>query len=200
MNIELVQTSGLLPAYHSIGLSYGITSDQPCWNDANGGPLSDRDRMRVVAKKLCVKGGGEDKFLRMIYFWWDVKAPRFWWQEADTYKVGTVAQSESTMHTIHKVDSFSQDMFEYEIDQSILDALDVLLDKYKKEQTPENLVLLKNALPEGFLQRRIWCLSLAQMKNIYNQRRRHRLPQWQKVCDAFYNATPIAFVEMYKEF
>ena len=63
---------------------------------------------------------------------------------------------------------------------------------------PKLFFELKNALPGGFLQRRIWTLNLANMKNIHRQRKNHRLPQWHAVCDAFVEATPDFLTGMYE--
>ena len=187
MEIELMQTAGLDPALIGIGLSYGLTSK---YSSMYYVPEETKKRLYQIAGKLACKGGGEDKFLRQIVYWWDVKAPRFWFAEADTYKVATTAQSESTMHTImHR--ELTQEDFEYDISLFQLDYLNRLIAKYKETKSEEAFLKLKNGLSEGFLQRRIWSLSLANMKNIYAQRKKHRLPQWKIVCDAFVEHTPM---------
>ena len=62
------------------------------------------DRMKKVSVKLKDKGADHAKFLRQMMIWVEVEAPRYFWSEFDTYKIGTVAQSESTMHTLSKRD------------------------------------------------------------------------------------------------
>lgn len=187
MKIELMHTQGIEPALMGVGLSYGLTSE---YSYLRFVPEETKNRLVQIAGNLAKKGGGEDKFLRQIIYWWDVKAPRFWWCEADTYKVATVAQSESTMHTImHR--ELTQDDFEYEIPPFELGHLNGLIEGYRLTKNEEAFLKLKNLLPEGFLQRRIWMLSLANMKNIYHQRRNHRLPQWKQICEAFVEATPM---------
>ena len=197
MEIRPMRMEGLPEALFGIGLSYGITSG---W----GGPLElSRDKyekLKEIASKLCKAGAGEDKFLRQIVYWWDVRAPRYWWAEADTFKVGTVAQSESTMHTIMRRPLEDSD-FEKPVPPHVLENVNLLVKLYRdaRPETKQEWFLdLKNVLPEGFLQRRIWTLNLANMKNIHRQRRNHRLPQWHKVCDAFVEATPEFLRGMYE--
>jgi len=187
VKIDFLGTSGVDAALLGLGLSYGLTSE---YSSMYYVPEETKKRLYQIAGKLACKGGGEDKFLRQIVYWWDVKAPRFWWAEADTYKVATTAQSESTMHTVmHR--PLTHDDFEFgRVDNRILDELNQMIAEYKRTKDPELFLRVKCDLPEGFLQRRIWSLSLANMKNIYHQRHRHRLPQWHLVCQAFVDATP----------
>ena len=186
MKIHLLEAHGGKSALLGLGLSYGLTTPYEDWD---GVPVETKLRLYKIAEKLCTRDGGENKFLRQMMYFWSVEAPRFWWAEADTYKVATVAQSSSTMHTImHR--ELTQDDFEYDISLFQLDYLNRLIAKYKETKSEEAFLKLKNGLPEGFLQRRVWSLSLANMKNIYHQRKHHRLPQWHLVCQAFVDATP----------
>ena len=93
-----------------LGLSYGLTSGINSWA---GVPEDVKERLRKVAGNLCKKGGGEDKFLRQIYYIWDITAPSYWWPQFDQYKVGTVTQSESKMHSLLKR-PFTPEDFEIE--------------------------------------------------------------------------------------
>lgn len=194
MEIRLMRMEGLSEALFGIGLSYGLTSEYEGWDDV---PFDRRMKLQEIAAKLCKAGAGEDKFLRQVACWWDVRAPRYWWAEADTFKVGTVAQSESTMHTIMNRDLVQED-FEEPIHPGALKVLNLLIGDYKKSKNGHLFMQLKNDLPEGFLQRRIWTLNLANMKNIYRQRKNHRLPQWRRVCEEFAEATPGFLTRMYE--
>ena len=196
MEIRLMRMEGLFEALFGIGLSYGLTSEYEGWDDL---PYDRRMKLREIASKLCKAGAGEDKFLRQGVCWWDVRAPRYWWAEADTFKVGTVAQSESTMHTIRRR-PLSQDDFEEPVAECVLEELNHYIDVLaKSKETDRGMFLtLKNSLPEGFLQRRVWTLNFANMKNIHRQRKNHRLPQWHQVCDAFVEATPEFLRGMYE--
>ena len=197
MEIRLMRMEGLPEALFGIGLSYGLTSEYEGWEDV---PFDRRMKLQEIASKLCKAGAGEDKFLRQVVCWWDVRAPRYWWAEADTFKVGTVAQSESTMHTIMRRPLGDSD-FEKPVPPQVLENVNLLVKLYRDarpETRQEWFLDLKNVLPEGFLQRRIWTLNLANMKNIHRQRRNHRLPQWRKICDAFVEATPDFLTGMYE--
>ena len=92
-----------------------------------------------------------------------------WWSEADTYRL-TTKQSQSSMHTILK-GPLGQKNFESKIPKDYMDLLNKLIVK-------GDLVRLKALLPEGFLQRRLWCMNYANLRNIIIQRRNHRLPHW----------------------
>ena len=195
MEIKMLCSAGLSEALFGIGLSFGLTSGEPCWGALTGGM---QERLKEIASRLCRRGGGEDKFLRQIMFWWDVRAPRYWWCEADTYKVGTTAQSESTMHRITGRPLLPDD-FEGDMHAVDLGRLNGLIAEFNNLRGNAGTFLrLKNALPEGYLQRRIWTLSLANMKNIVAQRKNHRLPQWHAACKAFVEATPDFLRGMYE--
>jgi hypothetical protein len=129
------------------------------------------ERTKQILPKYAFGIPGESKFLEMIMLWIDVTSPRYWWQEADTYRVGTTKQSESTMHTLKKR-PLSLENFEDEIPGFYIDFLNTMI------ANKASLVSIKNCLPEGFLQRRIWMFSYRTLQNIYAQRINHRLPQW----------------------
>ena len=137
---------------------------------------STMERAKLLFPAYAFKQGGENKFLESIVIWLDVTAPRFWWQEADTYRVGTTKQSESTMHTLKKT-VISQENFEYPVPPMMLEIIADMVDNNAKIEE------IKNVLPEGFLQRRIWMMNYKGLQNIYNQRKNHRLPQWKIFFD-----------------
>lgn len=144
------------------------------------------ERAKAILPRYAFGIPGESKFLESMIMYLDVSAPRYWWQEADTYRVGSTKQSESTMHTITKR-LLTHDDFEYPISDCSLYELNELIDRYKME--PANtgwkqiyFQRIKNVLPEGFIQRRIWCLNYKTFRNIYEQRVGHRLPEWVVFC------------------
>lgn len=138
-----------------------------------------------ILPRYAFKNNGENKFLRGMFTWWDIRAPRFWLTELDTYKISTVRLSESTMHTLTKRPISNAD-FEYPIDRNTLQELNDGIMWYKNpphgEQDiysgGEGLAILKNALPEGYLQRIIYVCNYATLQIMYEQRKNHRLPQW----------------------
>ena len=143
--------------------------------------------------KLCknlIKAGSPDrKFLRMIHVQADVTAPLYWWKEYDTYKVGTVANSCSTMHTIHKRD-LTLDDFSYE--HLIPVALDCLNETIKTINTARQFVVdmklkedwwqMIQLLPSSFNQMRTIDLDYETLFSIYRQRKNHKLDEWRDFC------------------
>lgn len=126
-------------------------------------------------------------FLESMQIWLDVTAPRFFWSEADTYRVGSTKQSESTMHTITKRLLKPED-FDPLINLEYLGYVNDFIRWFNaaedKEEKQKFFYCIKAHLPEGFLQRRIWNINYKCFKNIYNQRINHKLPQWKYFCNA----------------
>ena len=189
MEIKLLEgPMGLDSALMGLGMNWFLTSGYERWTDV---PAEEQERIRKVACKLAPKGGSEAKWTRAVYFSWSIRAPRFWWAEMDTYKIGTVAQSESSMRVLAMGRSFTPKDFEGDVDPWVLAKLNILLDCLRNHPKDTHYLLeLKGRLPESFLQRRVWSCSLAVMQNVYRQRRNHRLELWHRVCDAFVEATP----------
>ena len=150
-----------------------------------------------LAQRL-IKGGSEHrKFLRQIFVSVDITAPLFWWKEADTYKIGTVANSTSTMHKIMSK-PFSLDMFEiddfdepHEADnfKKIIDICNNYRSNYleTKDNNPELAKIIWKALirilPESWLQTRTITMNYEVIRNIVHQRANHKLTEWHKFID-----------------
>jgi len=169
MDIKILKECG----YEEAMLGLSLSHNQPV------------SRMPGIAAKLSSKDGGHNKFLESIYVWLDINAPRFWWQEADTYRLST-KQSESTMHTINK-GYITQDDFEYKVGNLTVSILNSLIKNLNTTSIPsektELFLEIKNRLPEGFLQRRIWVMNYKCLRNIYQQRKNHKLIQWEIFCN-----------------
>lgn len=134
--------------------------------------------MSTVALKLASKDGGHNKFLEHIMTWWSVRAPRYWWQEADTFRLAS-KQSESTMHTLVRDLNKGIDLKAFE-NPDLLSAdqiADIEHTLAIKDET-EKLIILKQVLPESFMQEREWILSYKTLRNIMLQRMAHRFPHW----------------------
>lgn len=143
-----------------------------------------------LAQSLLRAGNEHAKFLRMIHVIVDVDMPRYWWSEADTYHFGT-KNSCSTMHKLLNNDNpITSNMFiicEEDIDWWVdtIAKLEKLRIEYKTIQKTTNdtekmnrlLVRAKRILPEGFLQMRTWDTNYAELRNMYFQRRNHRLKE-----------------------
>lgn len=171
-------------ALFGIGLSFGLTSGIKSVAKFKGAP--EYSRLMKVARGLAHKQGGHNKFLETIMFTLDIDAPRYWWSQFDTYRVGISKQSESTMHTIMAReitdDDFEDGMFEH-----ITEELNAIRSDYLKAEAEGDeeaktrcFMDMKAALPEAFLQRRIVVVNLKTLQNMYMQRKNHRLPQWHK--------------------
>lgn len=128
------------------------------------------------AKLLAGRDGGHNKFLESIVVWIDVTASRAWWSQFDTYRVGTTKQSTSTMHTLAKRRPVLED-FSPLTDPRVVEAFISVWDS--KPPIP----VLKAALPEGFLQRRVICTNYKALRNILHQREGHRLGEWKIFSD-----------------
>jgi hypothetical protein len=133
----------------------------------------DNDKLAKTGAALVRKGPDHGKWIRAINTWWIIRAPRFWWSEMDTYKVGTVALSASTMHTLAK-GPLTPDHFENNLDMVGQDLwlINALID------SGAPIDRLKALLPEGYLQTRLWVANYQTLRTVLNQREGHRLPQW----------------------
>lgn len=143
-----------------------------------------------LASRLCNAGSDHRKFLRQIFVSVDINAPIYWWKEFDTYKVGTVANSTSTMHKIHSKE-FSREDFSCDkcSDEALaaLDAMIAYLEKArlafvetKDKQHWHDIIQL---LPSSYNQLRTVTLNYETLINIYYARRNHKLDEWHILCD-----------------
>lgn len=153
----------------------------------------------TLMRKLAHAGSDHRKFLRQIMVSMDITAPRYWWAEYDTYKVGTVANSCSTMHTIHKK-PFELDDFSHEklscIDigygtksprQFLKDTIRMLngcRELHLQTNDKEYWDMMIQLLPQSYNQRRTVTLNYEVALNIYHARRNHKLDEWHTLCDA----------------
>lgn len=127
-----------------------------------------------LLQRLIKNGDEHSKAVRLINVTAEIQAPLFWWSEMDTYEVGVVnGCSESTMHTLKK-EQLSQANFEYPILDCHIETLQMAID----ENFDNDIDLLKNYLPSGYLQARDINLSYQTLRRIVNQRASHKLPQW----------------------
>lgn len=138
------------------------------------------------------KGGTENrKFMRFITVTMDVTAPLYWWEEFDTYKIGTVANSCSTMHTIHKkefsLDDFScEDLHGAEAQRamvSMVNALNRSREEYLEKNDKAYWRNMIQLLPSSYNQRRTILLNYEVAANILRQRSNHKLSEWHTFCD-----------------
>lgn len=143
-----------------------------------------------LMKQLVKAGTDHSKFMRMITVTCDITAPLFWAKELDTYKVGTVRNSCSTMHTIHKkkfdIDDFSFDNLSALGMNMLQDTICMLniLRKYYINTTEKSFWYDMIAmLPSCYNQRFTWQANYAVLRNIYHARKNHKLTEWHDFCN-----------------
>ena len=149
----------------------------------------------ALMKKLATSGTDHAKYLRMITVTTDIVAPLYWWKEMDTYKIGTVSNSCSTMHKIHAkeftLDDFSHEHLWSAARMQLEATIGVLNNfrdafnhpnaegQYKKDCWWQMIQLL----PSSYNQRRTVQLNYAVLRNIYHARKSHKLDEWRGFCE-----------------
>ena len=140
----------------------------------------------TLMKKLVSAGGEHRKFMRMIVVWCDIEAPLYWWKQFDTYKIGTTANSCSTMHTIHdkpfEVDDFSFEHVRSRDANEIVSRLNKTRMEFMKTKDKDHWNAIIQMLPESYNQKRTVCLNYEVLFNIYRQRNGHKLGEWHEFC------------------
>ena len=158
-------------------------------NDEEGNLIigdNDADLMR----RLCKGGPVHAKFRRMITVYVDITAPLYWWKEFDTYKVGTVANSCSTMHKIHAKE-FTLDDFSHErlkagwldvLENRIIPLLNLARKAFVTDKDKDDWWQMIQLLPTSYNQKRTIELNYEVLNNIYHSRLGHKLDEWHEVC------------------
>ena len=151
-----------------------------------------------LMKRLRNAGTDHRKFMRMIMVYVDITAPLYWWKEFDTYKVGTVANSCSTMHKIHAkeftLEDFScEHLFDtpesefndsMDVLKEVIDILNLYRDHFvKNPHRKDYWWQLIQLLPSSYNQRRTVMLNYEVLANIYKSRRNHKLDEWHVFCE-----------------
>ena len=152
----------------------------------------------ALMKKLRNAGTDHRKFMRMITVYLDITAPLYWWKEFDTYKVGTVVNSCSTMHKIHAkeftIDDFSCEHLKDSFGEShdCFSPLDILYDviitlnicreDYLKSKSKDDWDQMIQLLPSSYNQKRTVMLNYEVLANIYKSRKDHKLDEWHTFC------------------
>lgn len=170
--------------------------DYGCFGVCPCAELVDCDCCHVGPNDLklmnTLRNAGTDhrKFMRMITVYLDITAPLYWWKEFDTYKVGTVANSCSTMHKItdkpFELDDFSHEHLGFQSVRVLKDTIKVMNDfreEFIKDHEKENWWQLIQLLPSSYNQKRTVMLNYEVLANIYKSRRHHKLDEWHTLCD-----------------
>lgn len=173
----------------------GARNPMNSWNrmdsayDENGKYVLGPNDLKLLTT-LAKSGSDDRKFMRQIFVSVDITAPLYWWKEFDTYKVGTVANSTSTMHKIH-AKPFSREDFSCErmspealacLDQviAVLEAKRQVFVETKDRAAWDDMIQL---LPTSYHQMRTCTMNYENLINIYYARRYHKLPEWHVLCD-----------------
>ena len=171
-----------LNSWHLSDTTFGLGEDFS--NDMKIGE-KDFDLMT----RLRNAGTDHRKFMRMITVYVDITAPLYWWKECDTYKVGTVANSCSTMHKIH-AKAFTLDDFSHEhlTDRSIrclentIYTLNMWRDYFVEDKAKKDWWQMIQLLPSSYNQKRTVLMNYEVLANIYKSRKNHKLDEWHDFC------------------
>ena len=149
----------------------------------------------TLMKNLRNAGTDHRKFMRMITVYVDITAPLYWWKEFDTYKVGTVANSCSTMHKIHAKEFTMEDFSTEHLYPEVREVFENTIIKYLNEarkmynflsDTPSKKDAwwqMIQLLPSSYNQKRTVMLNYEVLANIYKSRHNHKLDEWHTFCD-----------------
>ncbi len=145
---------------------------------------------KELMKRLIHAGTSHRKFLRQIFVSVDITAPLYWWKEFDTYKVGTVANSCSTMHKIHDkeftLDDFSVEHLSDDVlnkpFKDIISCLNFFRQLYIQDHDKDCWWQMIQLLPSSYNQKRTITMNYENLLNIYETRRNHKLDEWKDFC------------------
>ncbi len=159
------------------------------YNEAGEYILGENDLSLAV--RLCAAGSDHRKFIRQIMVSMDITAPLYWWKEFDTYKVGTVAISTSTMHKIHSkpfsLEDFSIDHMTPDTlaqFRTWVDYLETVRLRYMENKDKACWYDMIQLLPTSYNQMRTVTMNYEVLANIYFARRNHKLDEWHTLCGA----------------
>lgn len=182
-------------------------------NDGKNGFVIGENDMKL-AQTLIKAGNEHRKFMRQIFVFVDITAPLYWWKEFDTYKVGTVANSTSTMHKLATtpimLDCFEIDDYDRNLsltdntkdddgldnistfEEDIIYVLENIRQKYLETKDKRYWKELVRWLPESWLQKRTITMNYENVRNMYFQRRNHKLTEWSESFIKWVESLPYA--------
>ena len=172
----------------------GLRNPMNSW-DKSDSKYNDLDEYKIgnndkdLMKRLAMAGTDHRKFMRMMPVYVRITAPLYWWKEFDTYKVGTVANSCSTMHKIaakeFTVDDFSTEHLyddEYELLKKVIEALNGDRELYLESLKKNDWWQMIQLLPSSYNQTRNVMLNYEVLANMYHSRKNHKLDEWVEFC------------------
>lgn len=207
MKITTLEVAGFAPALHGmrnpmnswdksdsrndgVWFTNGLADDSIACNTLIG------ENDISLAKRLASAGGEHRKYLRQVQVWADMDMPRYWWSEMDTYHFNT-KNSCSTMHKLASKEFTKEDFqfinsprMNWYLDDTI-EALNSLREAYLKTTDYNFVIMMKQILPEGYLQLRTVNTNYEEISNIYHQRKNHRLKEeWVETFCAWAESLP----------
>ena len=207
LKINNLRTYGWMSAVH------GMRNPMNSWDKSDSyethGEFGDQfffgDNDLALAQKLIRSGSDHRKFLRQIFVSVDITAPLYWWKEFDTYKVGTVANSTSTMHKIHDRDLTLDDFSHEHLDAwglvtlgNTIRTLNLDRDMYvnydrktcNKSDRKDYWYQMIQLLPSSYNQMRTVTMNYENLINMYHARKNHKLDEWHTFCDTLADKLP----------
>jgi len=181
MKVEVHEVFGWHIAALACRRSHKSVGRMDSWSNDLG--PNDKD----LLLKLVRAGDDHAKAMRFVQIYMSVTAPRYWWQEMSTYRIGVESVSESTMHTLVQDVLESDDpyaMFTPNTPDDSIERVRFLI------HSGADIEHVKAALPEGFLQTRTMMINYQSMRRIYSQRKGHKLQEWQEFLDSVFRQIP----------
>lgn len=190
LNIQRVSVMNLENAMRGARNPLNSWARSDSYYDADGNYVLGKNDLSL-AVRLARAGSDHRKYLRQIFVSLDITAPLYWWKEFDTYKVGTVANSTSTMHKIQAKEFVRDDFSHDRMDEDTLCVLDTVIQCLEKERLAfinntenrqhwHNMIQL---LPSSYNQMRTVTLNYENLIGIYYARKNHKLAEWHTFCD-----------------
>ena len=182
-------------------LTIGMNEITVCSPSSAGYTIGSEDAR--LMKTLVAAGTDHSKFMRQIGASMDITAPLYWWKEFDTYKVGTTANSCSTMHKIHEM-RFEREDFSIEhihnfeehhwmvTMDNVISSLNAAREKYLETKDKKYWWQMIQLLPSSYNQRRTVTLNYAVLRNQYHARKNHKLDEWRDYCRTIEACLPYA--------
>ena len=200
MNSWEKSDSGRCSSIHACDIHFDHCDKCIHSNKKIGGDFAIGDNDHSLMQRLANAGTDHRKFMRMMPVYVRITAPLYWWKEFDTYKIGSVANSCSTMHKIHEkpfsVNDISCDMLmrgnvengdpelkaHYKHMTLVLDSLNNLRDLYLKTGDKKYWRCMIEMLPSSYNQTRNVMMNYEVLANIYKSRKDHKLDEWREFC------------------
>lgn len=205
IQIEKARSYGLESAIRGMRNPMNSWEKSDSYYDPHGNCVLGENDLALM-KNLVKSGTDHRKFMRMITVYADITAPLYWWKEFDTYKVGTVANSCSTMHKIHDkeftLDDFSWNYLimnesippkdwdighkcwtSHEIFSLTIHALNFYRKRYLDTKNKNYWWQMIQLLPSSYNQKRTVMMNYEVLHNMYHARRTHKLDEWRKLCE-----------------